>query len=159
MATTTITTEIGPSNLADPKLLDKIDELFALNIGEYVELPQLVVVGDQSRYATFLSPLTTSLTCNSGKSSVLEGLTGLPFPRDSVLCTRFATQITFRRSPVTSVAVTIIPAADAESTYAEKLRAWRADLTSLDRNAFGNIVKEVSCKDLSYQSWYAPSEV
>ena len=38
---------------------------------------KLVVVGDQS----------------SGKSSVLEGLTDLPFPRDNGLCTRFATQI------------------------------------------------------------------
>lgn len=41
---------VGPSQLANPRLLDKIDKLFALNIGEHVELPQLVVVGDQSRY-------------------------------------------------------------------------------------------------------------
>lgn len=66
-------------NLADPSLLSKIDKLFACGVGEYIALPQLVVVGDQS----------------SGKSSVLEGLTNLPFPRDSGLCTRFATQIIF----------------------------------------------------------------
>ena len=27
--------------LADPKLLEKIDKLFELNIGEYVDLPQV----------------------------------------------------------------------------------------------------------------------
>ncbi|KAJ5052609.1 P-loop containing nucleoside triphosphate hydrolase protein, partial [Bipolaris maydis] len=70
-------------------LLEKIDKLFACNAGEYVDLPQLVVIGDQS----------------SGKSSVLEGLTGLPFPRDSGLCTRFATQITFRRSSEENIVV------------------------------------------------------
>ena len=70
------------SNLADPILLNKIDKLFECGVGDYIDLPQLVVVGDQS----------------SGKSSVLEGLTNLPFPRDSGLCTRFATQITFRRT-------------------------------------------------------------
>lgn len=73
--------------LASPDLLEKIDRLFACNVGEYVDLPQLVVVGDQS----------------SGKSSVLEALTRLPFPRESGLCTMFATQITFRRSPETHV--------------------------------------------------------
>lgn len=68
--------------LASADLLEKIDGLFAFKIGEYVDLPQLVVVGDQS----------------SGKSSVLEALTNLLFPRESGLCTRFATQIIFRRS-------------------------------------------------------------
>ncbi|KAJ5164199.1 uncharacterized protein N7500_006029 [Penicillium coprophilum] len=68
--------------LGDPVLLNKIDRLLACNLSEYVNLPQLVVVGDQF----------------SGKSSVLEGLTKLPFPRDSGLCTRFATHIIFRRT-------------------------------------------------------------
>jgi hypothetical protein len=66
--------------LADPFLLEEIDKLFAYNIGEYIDLPQLVVVRDQS----------------SGKSSVLEGLTKLKFPRNASLYTRFATQIIFQ---------------------------------------------------------------
>lgn len=49
--------------LADPTLLEKIDKVFACNVGEYIDLPQLVA-GDQS----------------SRKSSVLEGLTNLRFP-------------------------------------------------------------------------------
>jgi len=61
--------------LGSPDLLKKIDRLFAYNVGEYVDLPQLMVVSDQS----------------SGKSSVLEASTRLPLPRESGLCTRFAT--------------------------------------------------------------------
>ncbi|PLB49900.1 vacuolar sorting protein VPS1, dynamin [Aspergillus steynii IBT 23096] len=97
--------------LADPALLDKIDQLFACSVGEYINLPQLVVVGDQS----------------SGKSSVLEGLTKLPFPRDSGLCTRFATQIIFRRSKVQKgrrITASIIPGPNASPEQAEKLREF-----------------------------------
>lgn len=94
--------------LVSPSLLDKIDRLFACNVGEYVDLPQLVVVDDQS----------------SGKSSVLEGLTNLPFPRDSGLCTRFATQITFRRSPQTQVTASIIPARNSTEQHKECVQNW-----------------------------------
>ena len=114
--------------LADPVLLEKIDKLFACNVGDYIDLPQLVVVGDQS----------------SGKSSVLEGLTDLPFPRDSGLCTRFATQITFRRAAVENVTVSIIPAKDASTEHAEKVQRWvKAGLQSLDAKVFADIMVEV----------------
>ena len=114
--------------LADPVLLEKIDKLFACNVGDYIDLPQLVVVGDQS----------------SGKSSVLEGLTGLPFPRDSGLCTRFATQITFRRTAVDVVAVSLIPAKDASTERVEAIQGWaKTDLQSLDAKAFADIMIEV----------------
>lgn len=54
-----------------------------------------MVVGDQS----------------SGKSSLLEGLTGLSFPVAADLCTRFATQIVLRRTAEedAGVRITIIP--------------------------------------------------
>lgn len=67
--------------LTNPNRLRKIDQLREKNIGKYLPLPQLVAVGDQS----------------SGKSSLLESLTGIPFPRGQELCTRYATQITQRR--------------------------------------------------------------
>jgi hypothetical protein len=57
--------------------LEEIASLRSRGIGEHVSLPQLVVYGDQS----------------AGKSSVLEGITGLPFPRQDGICTRFATEI------------------------------------------------------------------
>ena len=116
------------SGLADPSLLEKIDKLFACNVGEYIDLPQIVVVGDQS----------------SGKSSVLEGLTALPFPRDSGLCTRFATQITFRRATERHITVSIIPAPDSTTEHADTARAWiKTDLQTLDAGAFTQIVSEV----------------
>ncbi|KAH0266470.1 dynamin GTPase, partial [Aureobasidium melanogenum] len=105
-----ITTACMTGNMVDSGLLDKIDKLFACGVGDHIPLPQLVVVGDQS----------------SGKSSVLEGITKLPFHRDSGLCTRFATQITFRRAQTTSTTVTIIPHKGATQAYADKLRAWKS---------------------------------
>lgn len=116
------------NNFNDPILLSKIDKLFACGVGDYIDLPQLVVVGDQS----------------SGKSSVLEGLTSLPFPRDSGLCTRFATQITFRRAQETSNSVSIIPAAGASPEHIASIKAWRKiGLGTLDKEAFSDIMMEV----------------
>lgn len=116
------------TRLGDPILLDKIDKLFACNLGDYIDLPQLVVVGDQS----------------SGKSSVLEGLTKLPFPRNSGLCTRFATQITFRRAGEKSIAVSIIPHAGGGSQHAERMKEWSTNVQSLDPKSFAKIMTEVS---------------
>ncbi|KAI4285296.1 MAG: hypothetical protein L6R38_000778 [Xanthoria sp. 2 TBL-2021] len=114
--------------LRDPQLLETIDKLAELHIGDSVALPQLLVVGDQS----------------SGKSSVLEGLTGLPFPRDSTLCTRFATQITFRRAPNADISVSIIPSKDASKEDSARMRAWNKNgITSLDRTKFSGILEEL----------------
>lgn len=124
-----------PGTLADPVMLDKIDRLFACNVGDYIDLPQVVVVGDQS----------------SGKSSVLEGLTNLPFPRDSGLCTRFVTKITFRRSQLARILITIIPAKNSSTEHAEHVRGWaKADLRNLDEKTFADIVKEVSSQGRHY---------
>ena len=80
----------------------------------------------------------------SGKSSVLEGLTDLPFPRDSGLCTRFATHITFRRTTAKSVSVSIIPTANAHPDHAEKLKKYQKNLETLDQHMFAEILGEVS---------------
>lgn len=115
--------------LSDPVLLEKIDKLFACNVGEHVNLQQLVVVGDQS----------------SGKNSVLAGLMRLPFPRDSGLCTRFATQIIFRRSMEENIVVSIIPDADATPEHVDVVKTWSVtDLKTLDAESFAKIMKDVS---------------
>ncbi|EGP83318.1 unnamed protein product [Zymoseptoria tritici ST99CH_3D1] len=114
--------------LADPLMLDKIDKLFACGVGELVDLPQIVVVGDQS----------------SGKSSVLEGLIRKPLPRDSGLCTRFATQIVFRRAKVEGIEVSIIPDKDADPQHVARVKKWGKKVEEeLDSEVFVKIMEEV----------------
>ncbi|KAF1963020.1 hypothetical protein CC80DRAFT_499318 [Byssothecium circinans] len=75
------------------KVMDIVDKLRRTGLSGIVELPQLVVCGDQS----------------SGKSSVLEAITEIPFPRKENLCTRFATEIILRRVPTSTISITITP--------------------------------------------------
>lgn len=121
-------TEEDYARMGDPVLLDKIDKLFECNLGDLVDLPQLVVVGDQS----------------SGKSSVLAGLTKLPFPRDSGLCTRFATQIIFRRSNVENNKVSIIPGPKSNADHVANVKSWHTEVEKLDADSFKRILSEVS---------------
>ncbi|KAI6364785.1 hypothetical protein MCOR25_005580 [Pyricularia grisea] len=110
--------------------LDKVDKLREL-IGSRISLPQLVVVGDQS----------------SGKSSVLEGITGFAFPRDAELCTRYATQITCRREDFESVTVTIVPHEDANQDEVARLkrfsRTWNTSV-EMDNVKLGEVFRDVN---------------
>jgi len=74
------------------QLLDTIDNLRYLGVDAYVELPQIIVVGDQS----------------AGKSSVLEAISRVKFPAKSGLCTRFATELVMRTASESKVEVRII---------------------------------------------------
>lgn len=90
-------------------LLDLIDKLQYAQL-DTSKLPRIVVVGDQS----------------AGKSSVLEAVTGVPFPRASGACTRFATEIRLRRSKEEKLNVFIRPDAKRPSHERERLRQFGA---------------------------------
>ncbi|KAJ4203156.1 hypothetical protein NW767_005266 [Fusarium falciforme] len=118
------------SILSDPALLEKVDKLRDLNIGQHVPLPQLVVVGDQS----------------SGKSSVLESLTGIPFPKNQNLCTRHATQITSRRDKQDRVIIRIIPGPNASDEHRKHVTTFQVpELSGLEfRQQFAGILQKAN---------------
>ena len=98
-------------------LLDSIDQLRLQGINNYISLPQIIVCGDQS----------------SGKSSVLEAISGVPFPVKSNLCTRFPTELVLRRTPHVSATVSIVPHGSRAEAEREGLLAFREELDSFDR--------------------------
>lgn len=102
----------GLQSSASLKRLSLISNLRSRGVGDHIDLPQLVVSGDQS----------------TGKSSVLEGITGVPFPRQDGLCTRFATEITMEHTDAgdaeTEIIATIIPSDHRDEALKEELRAF-----------------------------------
>jgi hypothetical protein len=98
------------------ELLDDIDGLVAQGLGRYVDLPQIIVCGDQS----------------SGKSSVLEAISQVKFPADSGVCTRFATELVLRREANPRMSVTIQPGCMRSEDERRKLRDFHATLDNLD---------------------------
>ncbi|KAF8414815.1 putative interferon-induced GTP-binding protein Mx [Terfezia claveryi] len=111
------------------KLFDIIDKFRENGIHEDISLPQLVVVGDQS----------------SGKSSLLEALTRLPFPVAGTLCTRFATQIVFRRSAPGEpdrIKVTIIPSEHSGEDRKTSLRGFSRHFDTLEADDFSDVLSD-----------------
>ncbi|KAH9235872.1 hypothetical protein K456DRAFT_1944452 [Colletotrichum gloeosporioides 23] len=108
--------------------LNQIEKIRANGIGDLVDLPQLVVCGDQS----------------AGKSSVLEGITGIPFPRQEGLCTRFPTEITLRHSngPFRCTA-TIRPHAGRPAGTSQILRGYQREMKE-DLSDLPTAIEEVS---------------
>ncbi|KJZ70525.1 hypothetical protein HIM_10069 [Hirsutella minnesotensis 3608] len=107
-------------------VLDIVDSLRSQGISQYVDLPQIVVCGDQS----------------SGKSSVLEAISGMAFPTQDALCTRFATELVLRRSPsdkAQSVNVSIIAGSERSQKERDDLTAFSPDTEELN---MGNIIEE-----------------
>jgi hypothetical protein len=66
----------GLQDNKESRFLDAIDDIRKHALDCRLDIPELVVCGSQS----------------SGKSSVLEAITRVPFPRGDTTCTRFVTQ-------------------------------------------------------------------
>ncbi|KAK3290544.1 P-loop containing nucleoside triphosphate hydrolase protein [Chaetomium fimeti] len=93
-------------------LLDSIDRLRFQGINNYISLPQIIVCGDQS----------------SGKSSVLEAISGVSFPVKSNLCTRFPTELVLRKTPHIGARVSIVPHESRPEDERKALLAFREEL-------------------------------
>jgi hypothetical protein len=105
------------------KLLNLIDTLRSQGITRYIDLPQLIVCGDQS----------------AGKSSVLEAISGgLRFPTKDTLCTRFAIELILRRSPISQANITIIPDDQRPRKERDSLANFKPPTISLE--GFSKIV-------------------
>ena len=109
----------GLHSAKSTRRLEQIAALRARGIGNHVNLPQLVVCGDQS----------------AGKSSVLEGVTGLPFPRQDGLCTKFPTEIILQHTDgERDINASIISSANSTSENQDALQRFSrrlADFTEL----------------------------
>jgi hypothetical protein len=90
-------------------LLDRIDDLRSQ--GVFDDLPQLVVCGDQS----------------SGKSSVLEAITGIPFPKKDIQSTRFATEVVLKPKGNYSLLLSIDP--DVERSLSRRVPRDKAQVS------------------------------
>ena len=100
-------------------ILDIIDALRSQGISQYVDLPQIIVCGDQS----------------SGKRSVLEAMSGMAFPTKDALCTRFATELILRRTVDEhdeGFKVSIIAGSERSDQERETLEKFNPDLRELE---------------------------
>ena len=64
---------------------------------------------------------------STGKSSVLQAVTEVPFPINDKMCTRFATEIVHKRTSVdqgTTVKFEIIPGSEESPVRKAALSAW-----------------------------------
>ena len=103
-------------------LLDAIDDLRKYGIGRFVDLPQIIVVGDQS----------------AGKSSVLDAVSGVRFPAKAEMCTRFPTEVVLRTHRQVKISVQIQPASASPDP------AYKFDETSFDTNDLSRIIKNAT---------------
>ncbi|OAL40381.1 hypothetical protein AYO20_00117 [Fonsecaea nubica] len=106
------------------RLFDLVDKLKDLDVNRELQLPQLVVCGSQS----------------SGKSSVLEAISGLSFPRGEFTCTKFVTELRFRPGNVESINIEIVP--DTGRNPDDQARLQNARFKSRRLAELGQIIKE-----------------
>ena len=97
-------------------VLNIVDQLRQHGLESTLSLPQLVVCGDQS----------------AGKSSVLEALTEIPFPRNDNLCTRFATEIILRRATGDAITIKVIPDEDRPPRERIDIESFQESISNFD---------------------------
>ncbi|KAI9649684.1 hypothetical protein NHQ30_002265 [Ciborinia camelliae] len=106
----------GLSSQKQLELLNAVDGLRSQGISQYISLPQIIVCGDQS----------------SGKSSVLEAISGVAFPVQSNLCTRFPTELILRKSAIANVKVSIVDHHDPGNSQNVSFGGFHQELTDFN---------------------------
>ena len=101
-------------NAGAQKVTNLMVQLQNAGLDKVISVPQMVMCGDQS----------------SGKSSVIEALTGIPFPHDQEMCTRFAMEAVLGSSDKTSATVEIVPASDRSVEDVQRLLKFSRPLNS-----------------------------
>jgi len=109
-------------------LLDIIDSLRSQGVSHYVDLPEIIVCGDQS----------------AGKSSVLEAISGKSFPTKDGRCTRFITELVLRRGLEVLTKVSIIPSESRFGEDKERLESWRPN-SSFEKDGLAAVTEEAMC--------------
>ena len=97
-------------------MLNAVGELRHQGLESLIPLPQIVVCGDQS----------------AGKSSVLEAISEIPFPRNDNLCTRFVTEIVLRYAAKDSINMRVIPNPDRPQDEQDTIRGFRESILEFD---------------------------
>ncbi len=124
-------------------LLDTVDKLRNHGVSKYIKLPQIIVCGDQS----------------SGKSSVLEAISRISFPRGRGICTTFPTELALRRDPNRTVKVQLKPSASRPESERISLSSYQPptgrleDFEPLVRNAQEHLKKSAG-KDRGADSFF-----
>lgn len=123
----------GETGLGTDRMRRRINQIAqarARGLGDHIALPQVAICGDQS----------------AGKSSVLEGITSVPFPRKDGLCTRFATEIISRRVPRynTSIIASIIPHSSRDQASFNRLKDYNRTITGFEQLA--DVIEDVSIR-------------
>ncbi|KAI1205047.1 putative dynamin GTPase [Annulohypoxylon truncatum] len=109
--------------------LKQIEKARVNGIGDTIPPPRLVVCGDQ----------------HSGKSSVLERLTGIPFPIGDNGCTGFPIEIALRHTSAPlpqQITASILPHSGRPPEFQHALRKYHRQLSDLSE--LSNVVEEVS---------------
>ncbi|KIV81523.1 hypothetical protein PV11_03701 [Exophiala sideris] len=125
---------MATATAADPQLsrglqseiMDLLDSFKDLGINHQVNVPQIIVCGDQS----------------SGKSSVLEGITRFDFPIKGGLCTRFPTQLQLRSGQRVAIRAYVQPGPDRSESEARRLREWQLEIKN--KSQYKNIFNDVA---------------
>lgn len=110
------------NNVETKTLFDTADKLSSLGVGRIVNLPQIIVVGDQS----------------SGKSSVLEAISHVHFPVQGGVCTRFATELVLRPGNLRCVTASVQFADSAKPSHSLQV----SDFNQEDINSIISSAKE-----------------